>query len=147
MRSGRMSRETSPYIVRYGATASTVKTGKMVPGDNGQMVEQEIVTLVGDPGPVRSQRPAPETGTIYFIGPADGPVKIGFASRLAVRLKDLRLANALPLEVLASVEGPPRLEREYHRRFASARLHGEWFERTPEIEAEIASLIDQSEAA
>jgi len=139
-----MSRETSPYIVGYGSTASTIHTGKMVPGDNGELVEQIIVTVAGEPAPVRLLRPAPLTGTIYFIGPRDGPVKIGFASRLAVRLKDLRLANAFPLEVLASVEGPPCLERQYHRRFASARLHGEWFTRTPEIEAEIARLVERS---
>jgi hypothetical protein len=97
--------------------------------------------------PARFLKPTPATATIYFVGPKDGPIKIGYASRLAVRLKDLRLANAYPLEVWASVEGPPCLERQYHRRFASARLHGEWFTRTPEIEAEIARLTQLEQAA
>ena len=87
-----------------------------------------------------SVRSHPEIATIYFIGPLNGPIKIGYASRLQFRLKELRLANAYPLEVWASVEAPPSQEREYHRRFAAHRLHGEWFTRTPEIEAEIARL-------
>lgn len=83
---------------------------------------------------------APAIATIYFIGPKDGPIKIGWASRLEFRLRDLRLANAFPLEVWATVEGPPSLEREYHKRFAEHRLHGEWFERSPSIESEIERL-------
>jgi hypothetical protein len=91
-----------------------------------------------DPG--RLVRPLPAVATIYFIGPENGPIKIGFASRLEFRVRDLRLANAYPLHVWASVEGAPSLEREYHRQFAANRLHGEWFTRSPEIEAEIARL-------
>jgi hypothetical protein len=90
-----------------------------------------------DPLPIR---PRPATATIYFLGPDDGPIKIGFASRVEVRLRGLRLANAFPLQLWATVQGPLTLEREYHRRFAAHRLHGEWFTRCPEIEAEIARL-------
>jgi hypothetical protein len=89
----------------------------------------------------------PLIGTIYFIGPVDGPIKIGFASRLEFRVRDLRLMNALPLHVWASVQGPQKVEREYHLRFGGFRLHGEWFTRTPEIEAEIARLTAKDLAA
>lgn len=85
-------------------------------------------------------RPQPKECTIYFIGPADGPIKIGFATRLEFRLRDLRLANAYPLHVWATVKGPPSIERDYHKRFAAHRLHGEWFERHPDILAEIERL-------
>jgi hypothetical protein len=35
-------------------------------------------------------------------------------------------------------------EKMYHRRFAHRRLHGEWFERCPEIEAEIERLNNRT---
>ena len=82
----------------------------------------------------------PKPVTIYFIGPANGPIKIGFAKRLSFRLRELQLANSYPLGVLASVEGPMLLEREYHHKFAAHRLHGEWFSRAPAILAEIERL-------
>jgi hypothetical protein len=88
----------------------------------------------------RFTRPQPSTATIYFVGPVDGPIKIGWASRINVRLRDLRMANAFPLSLWASVSGAPSLEREYHKRFAAHRLHGEWFDRHPDILAEIDRL-------
>lgn len=84
--------------------------------------------------------PRPTVATIYFIGPKGGPIKIGYAKRLDLRLKDLRSANAYPLEVHASIEGDPSLEREYHARFKEHRLHGEWFAPHPDILAEIERL-------
>lgn len=117
------------------------RTGKMVPGDNGEMVEQVIVHRPGEPSPAKGySRPLPAEATIYFIGPANGPIKIGYATRIVFRLRDLRLANAYHLELLASVVGPLSLEREYHRRFAEHRLHGEWFAPHPDILAEIERL-------
>jgi hypothetical protein len=90
-------------------------------------------------------RPQPAIATIYFIGPEDGPIKIGWASRLKFRLRDLELANAFPLVVWATVEGPVKLEREYHKQFKAHRLHGEWFARHPDILAEIARLTPTPE--
>ena len=85
-------------------------------------------------------RPEPKLVTIYFIGPECGPIKIGMASRLKFRLNDLRLMNPYPLLVHATVTGLPKLEREYHRRFAEHRLHGEWFAPHPDILAEIERI-------
>jgi hypothetical protein len=100
---------------------------------------------IGKPGPLYGK--PPKQVTIYFIGPANGPIKIGYASRLSFRLRDLELANPYPLHVWASVEGPLKLEREYHACFAAHRLHGEWFARCLEIEAEIARLNEIREVA
>ena len=113
----------------------------MVPGDNGELVEQIIVDFP-TAGSTRHVllRPTPTFSTIYFIGPEGGPIKIGYTANLTARLRSLRLANALPISLLASVEGPTRLEREYHRRFAAHRLHGEWFAPHPDILAEIDRL-------
>jgi hypothetical protein len=93
--------------------------------------------------PLRPQtepRPEQRLGTVYFVGPADGPIKIGYASRLEYRLKDLLTMNAYPLIVHATVEGQVSVERAYHKRFKAHRLHGEWFAPHPDILAEIARL-------
>ena len=117
------------------------KTGKMVPGDNGNLVEQIVYPSSGRLAwPYDRSAPRPERATIYFLGPTDGPIKIGWASRLQYRLRSLELANAFPLHVWATVEAEITLEREYHKRFAEHRLHGEWFERHPDILAEIERL-------
>lgn len=76
-------------------------------------------------------------GDLYFIGADDGPIKIGFSANPKVRLRSLQLASPFPLRLLAVVKDESHLEREYHKRFAAHRLHGEWFERCPEIQAEI----------
>lgn len=114
-------------------------TGKMVPDGSGGLIEQVVINPAGI-APIRTFRPAPSVGSIYFVGPEGGPIKIGFASRLEFRLKDLRTMNAFPLVVHAVAQGSPSLERAYHKRFAEHRLHGEWFSAHPEILAEIERL-------
>lgn len=44
------------------------------------------------------------------------------------------------LGILALRNGAKAREVAYHEQFSEHRLHGEWFERCPEIEAEIARL-------
>lgn len=88
----------------------------------------------------RRQRAVP-TGTIYFIGPEQGVVKIGFTNDLKQRLRRLQCGSPVPLYVLAAIEGQPQtLEREYHERFKAAREHGEWFLRTIDVNEEIERL-------
>jgi len=77
---------------------------------------------------------------VYFIGGETGPIKIGESSNVRNRFSDLQASSPVVLSVLATCPGGSKAEREYHRRFASARLHGEWFSRTPEIEAEISKI-------
>lgn len=78
-------------------------------------------------------------GLTYFIGGDVGAIKIGRSVNLEVRLKDIQACSPIPIRILATRQGVDR-ERLYHKRFASFRLHGEWFDRCPEIEAEIARL-------
>lgn len=92
-------------------------------------------------------RPLPAVTTIYFIGCENGPIKIGMASRVSVRLRMLQLSSPVELTLMATVEGPPSLEREYHKRFAAHRLHGEWFSPHPDILAEIARLSPNTSAS
>ena len=77
---------------------------------------------------------------IYFIGTRGGPVKIGQALNLKTRLSGIQTGNPHKLELLAFVWADGSLEWEYHERFASTRMHGEWFEWSSELEAEIDRL-------
>lgn len=99
-----------------------------------------VLTADWSARPSKAAAPPVITGTIYFVGPNDGPIKIGFASRLALRLKDLRTMNPYPLIVHATTDGHPKVERQYHKKFAAHRLHGEWFSPHPDILAEIERL-------
>jgi hypothetical protein len=77
---------------------------------------------------------------VYFIGAPSGPVKIGIAVNPKLRLNGLQTGHHEKLELLATCHGGAEQERAYHERFWECRLKGEWFERTAEIEAEIARL-------
>lgn len=75
--------------------------------------------------------------TAYFIrGERSGLVKIGKSNSPRNRLATLATASAEPLTLLA-VGGD---EAQYHERFASDRVHGEWFRSSPAMMALIAEL-------
>lgn len=65
---------------------------------------------------------------VYFIGDVHGPVKIGTTVNLPNRLKKLQTGSPRRLRVLVCTEGDATLEAEYHARFQSSHVHGEWFE-------------------
>lgn len=79
-------------------------------------------------------------GVAYFVGGEVGAIKIGHSKLPLCRLAAMQMGSPIPLSIMALAKGGYRAEREYHRQFAEHRLHGEWFERCPEIEAEIARL-------
>jgi hypothetical protein len=81
-----------------------------------------------------------DTSLVYFIGSEDGPVKIGMAIDVEKRIKGLQTSHHAKLALLATTTGGREQEAAYHRQFAASRLHGEWFERTPELLAEIERL-------
>lgn len=82
----------------------------------------------------------PSEPVVYFVGPVDGPVKIGFATNLRARFNDLKYMSPSPIHVWAYVPGTMALERQYHAEFGHCRLHGEWFDRTADLVAEIDRL-------
>ena len=78
---------------------------------------------------------------VYFVGQKGGDfIKIGWTGNLRQRLIALSTSSAKPLQLLAYTPGGPVLEKHFHAAFATSRAEGEWFARTPELEALIAEL-------
>lgn len=73
---------------------------------------------------------------IYFIlNTEKNTVKIGYTnSDVKQRLSDLQTGSPEKLDVLATMEGGAKIESELHAKFQGARLSGEWFVYTKEIE-------------
>jgi hypothetical protein len=83
------------------------------------------------------------TGTrwVYFVqGEGGGPIKIGSATNIQQRLRDLQIGSPVLLTLLHGVQGDYDLEYALHERFANDRLHGEWFTPSPELLAYIEGL-------
>lgn len=78
-------------------------------------------------------------GLTYFIGGDVGAIKIGRSVNPEKRLKEFQAGSPIVLRILATRQGAQR-EPMYHRHFKAHRLHGEWFDRHPDILAEIDRL-------
>jgi hypothetical protein len=79
-----------------------------------------------------ARRLAPQS--VYFIRVGDR-VKIGLSRDVERRLRAHQISSPDPLSIWHLVEGDLETERRLHRQFADARIRGEWFRITPEIEA------------
>jgi len=76
---------------------------------------------------------------LYFIRSGQY-VKIGVSATPRRRIASIQTGNPEPIEVLAIVEGDASLEADLHRRLASFRKQGEWFEDCPAVRNEIEGL-------
>jgi len=79
-------------------------------------------------------------GHLYFIGADVGPIKIGCSHNPKARLKELQTASPYKLRILAILEDGGHEEAAYHKWFAAHRLHGEWFEPSEKLLAEISDI-------
>jgi hypothetical protein len=81
---------------------------------------------------------------IYFAEAIGvGHIKIGFTDGdAAVRLDTLQTGSPVPLRLLGTRPGTLDDEKDLHRRFAGALVHGEWFRPV----AELLDLIGNAEA-
>lgn len=77
---------------------------------------------------------------VYFIE-AEGHdlIKIGYAIDLQKRFAGMMTSSPAPLTLLGILEGGPKLETTIHERLATHRAHGEWFHKTPEVMAVVAT--------
>ncbi len=67
---------------------------------------------------------------IYFVqekGLFRSRVKIGFTDNVKNRLSGLRVSSPSILKLILLLPGTTQDEIGYHERFASYRIHGEWF--------------------
>lgn len=77
---------------------------------------------------------------VYFAAASEGPIKIGMTCNVKRRLRELRTKTKLDLSILAATDGGSLREGLYHSRFLAHHIKGEWFERHPDILAEINRL-------
>jgi hypothetical protein len=88
-------------------------------------------------------------GLVYFVTCTTSPhypVKIGWTKNLAGRLEKMQGGNPNVLTVLVAVAGTYKDERELHRRFKLHHIRGEWFQRSSDLLAYIASLTGYNDA-
>ena len=80
--------------------------------------------------------------TVYFIRPVGqlGPIKIGCSYSPKDRLRAYSEWSPIPLELILTVPGSMKLERNLHECFADHHSHREWFFASPRLLAAIASM-------
>lgn len=95
-------------------------------------------TMVGFP------RESPSKSSVYVIGAAGHPVKVGVAKCVTSRIADLQTGCHFQLRAYHAHEVPEplalKVERRAHELLAASRLHGEWFDVRPE-DASTAVLL------
>lgn len=91
-------------------------------------------------GRIAVQTFRPPRACVYFIGGNVGSIKIGSSMAPLERFASMQSNSPIKLTIMALADGGGDAERSYHKRFAHLRTHGEWFERHPDILAEIANL-------
>jgi hypothetical protein len=76
--------------------------------------------------------------SVYFICARElDLVKIGYAYNPLNRFNHLRTFSPVELTLEGAIPGGYGKEREFHKRFALARVRGEWFKLSPNLQAEI----------
>jgi hypothetical protein len=78
---------------------------------------------------------------VYFIEAVGlDLVKIGYTADLTERLRKLAPGCPAPLRLLGTVPGGLLIERHYHERLNACRARGEWFHKSPALDAILATL-------
>lgn len=70
---------------------------------------------------------------VYFIQAETGEIKIGYTNNPRKRLRTAQIYSPCNLELLAVINGDRSKEHHIQSMFQDSRLHGEWFEQTPEL--------------
>jgi hypothetical protein len=128
---------TLPAYSIYGIDPNTGRRRELIipEGTDAEAAESEVDGLHR-----LADRFAEPHARTYFIGAANGLVKIGFSTNVDERLQALRAGSPVPLTLMATAQGGRLRETAYHYQFASWRRHGEWFDHCAEIAAEISRL-------
>jgi hypothetical protein len=80
---------------------------------------------------------------VYFIRPIGmkGPVKIGNSMSPTGRRDTLATWCPFPLELVAQMPGDMDLERRLHAKHHASSIGREWFNWTPELQADIDAMV------
>lgn len=81
----------------------------------------------------------------YFARKGD-LVKIGFSISVKARLRGLETAGGFTFDEVVYRPGGRVIEGQYHERFASTRVLGEWFDMSPAIRDEMDRIVQRQEA-
>lgn len=126
-------------IARYQARGRSIIYRTCRTNDLGEAIAK--LDAHAATAPAAHNPPSPRKSTlVYFIQAETGQIKIGVARDIEKRFAALQTMSPVKLTLVAQCEGGQPAEFAYHKRFAAHRLHGEWFSRCPEIEAEIERL-------
>lgn len=80
------------------------------------------------------------TSRVYFIEAVGlDLVKVGYALDVAKRFTGMMTTSPAPLTLLGMLDGGPKLEAAIHEQLAAHRAHGEWFHKTAEVMAVVAT--------
>jgi len=83
---------------------------------------------------VTSRRQA-DRGTYALLAPSANRVKVGSASNIDTRIRDI--ARICPVPLMLIGRSNSFVESRIHDEIATAHVNGEWFEATPEVLAAI----------
>lgn len=84
--------------------------------------------------------PKPDCPVVYFLGGPCGHIKIGFASDIRSRMRELQVGNPEELTLYAYWPGTMADEALAHKRFYLSRIRGEWFSRSGDLIRTVMSL-------
>jgi hypothetical protein len=82
---------------------------------------------------------------VYFIRAGEcGPVKIGTAHNIAVRLNSLQNGHYEQLNLIRVLQGDRHMEMRIHERFRHLRIRREWFQFDPAMLTEALDAMEMS---
>lgn len=98
--------------------------------------------LVAD---IARAREKPAVKDVYFVQGRDGgPIKIGSAIDVSLRIAELQVGSPVILVLLGELPlAGVEMERELHRELRDYRLHGEWFRDCDVVRRIIEKLLDE----
>jgi len=83
----------------------------------------------------------PPSSVVYFVQAGrNGPIKIGTTNDIARRLTQLQIGSPEEIMLVGMAAGDGELEDEWHQRFDSFRLRGEWFKPDASLLTAIAGV-------
>jgi hypothetical protein len=129
------------WVIRHGGRMIATGCGE----DEGARASAMLTAFCEEIGETAGKTNAPRVmarfGWIYFVSCSrlDFPVKIGWATDVKLRLQALQCAMPYRVQLLAAMRGTLEDERQLHVAFKATRLEGEWFSRSDQLMALIAS--------